>query len=431
MKTLKFLSLALFCLVLFSCKKEKTEDKKDDQTNNTNENSNYKIEYSFAPGESGFDYNSPIIKGNFLYIGTSKKMFSDPAKDNKFYKFDLQLNVIWSYNLDSNEVRGSAALDSDDNIYFTVQSGRKNGDMSSSTIYVYSLSNSGTLRWKKLIATGSEIKDIGAYELNVGDKVYVQGADFYALSKTDGTEAWKVTQTASVSKPLIDNSGNIYMVQWGCFMSIDPNGAVRWKILPIDPFSENGDATSNASFADAAKTKIVFCYDVWMYNINCSDGSINWKYNPPHEGFMRGTPAIDAAGNMYIGRKNHNKASAFYKVKHDGSAVLWSNTTFGEIYTCSVLANDSTVFFASELLNNGQGVEPGWNRIHVMNINTGKIIWQYDLGSDVGTCSPAMSVDGKVYVGTIGYEGSPSKLVCIKSPATGTLPGAIRAQFNE
>ena len=272
---------------------------------------------------------------------------------------------------------------------------------------------------------------MGAYELSVGAHVYVQGNEFYAINKADGSEAWKVSQTGGVSKPIIDNSGNIYLVNFGKFICISPSGTLKWSFVPNDVFTEGGDAFSNASFATIDQSKIVFFYDTWLYNINSSDGSVNWKYNAPHLGYQRGTPAIDPEGNIYVGRKNHNLASAFYKVKADGSGIIWDNKTFGEIYTCPVLANDSNVYFASELLNNGQGVEPGWNRIHCLNMMTGKVVWQADLGSDVGTSSPAIAHNGRIYAATIGYDGSPSKLVCIKSLATGPLSGAIRAQFYE
>ncbi len=205
--------LPLFLVTaLASCKKEdNSNNENNNSNNNTPKSSDHSIEYTFLPGKTGFDYNSPIIKGNYLYIGTSTKLFSDVENDNAFYKFDLQLTQIWKYTLDTNEVRGSAALDSDDNIYFTVQEGRKYGDGSKSKLYVYSLDNSGNFRWKKLIATGTEIKDVGAYELSVGNHVYVHGADLYALNKTDGSEAWKTSMIGGVSRPFFDNAGNIYM----------------------------------------------------------------------------------------------------------------------------------------------------------------------------------------------------------------------------
>ncbi|MFM7021635.1 MAG: PQQ-binding-like beta-propeller repeat protein [Flavobacteriales bacterium] len=434
---MRYSAILLFSLILIaiSCKKEKTgDDNSNSNSNNNNNNSGnntFYIEHTFQPGNTGFDYNSPIIKDDFLYIGTSKKLFSDVSSDNAFYKFDLQLNVIWKYALDSSEVRGSAALDSDNNIYFTVQEGRKYGDMSQSKLYVYSLNNSGTFRWKKLIASGSEIKDVGAYELAAGTHIYIQGNSFYAINRSNGNEAWRKDMTGGVSRPILDINGNIYLVNFGAFVSYDSTGTKRWSYIPSDNFTENGDAFSNPSFASADQSKIVFFYDTWLYNINSADGSFNWKYNAPFTGYQRGTPALDHEGNIYVGRKNHNNPSAFYKVNKNGNAVVWADSSFGEIYTCPVLANDSNVYFASELLNNGPGKTPGWNRLHVLNINTGKIIWQADLGSDVGTSSPAMSNTGRIYAGTIGYEGSPSKLVCVKTSAGGTLAGAIHAQFGD
>jgi outer membrane protein assembly factor BamB len=435
MRLLHLILPLLFVAAISSCKKEKTENNDSSNNNNSSNNnqtpSDHSIEYTFLPGKTGFDYNSPIIKGSYLYIGTSTKLFSDVENDNAFYKFDLQLTQIWKYQLDSFEVRGSAALDSDDNIYFTVQEGRKYGDGSQSKLYVYSLTNSGTFRWKKLIATGTEIKDVGAYELSVGNHVYVQGADLYAINKADGSEAWKTSMIGGVSRPFFDNAGNVYMLHFGEFRSYTSSGTLRWTYTPSDNFTEGGDAFSNGAFAAADQSKIVFFYDTWLYNINTADGSLNWKYNAPHTGYQRGTPTVDADGNIYVGRKNHNLSSAFYKVKADGSAIIWDELGFGETYGCPALANDSNVYFGSELLNNGPGVTPGWNRIHALNINTGKVVWQADLGSDVGTCSPALSSTGRIYIGTIGYTGSPSKLVCIKSKATGELGGAINAQFAD
>ena len=86
----------------FSCKKENNSSTNNNNSNNSNNSnntsSNHSIEHTFMPGKSGFDYNSPIVKGDFIYIGTSIKFFGNVEKDNAFYKFDLHLNKIWQYN---------------------------------------------------------------------------------------------------------------------------------------------------------------------------------------------------------------------------------------------------------------------------------------------------------------------------------------------
>lgn len=425
-------TILFMALLLVSCKKEKNNQDENNIVNdviNNNNNSNSKIETSFQPGSSGFYYNSPIIRDNYIYIGTSRKLFDEVATDNFFYKLDLDLNKIWQYSLGTTEVRGSAVLDQNGNVYFTAQEGKVGMDVSNMVLYVYSLDNQGQFRWKKLIASGNEIQNVGAYELAVKTNLYVQGNAFYALNLADGSEAWKVTMTNGVSKPILDASENIYLVNFGSFVSYTMSGQTRWTYTPNDSFTENGDAYSNPAFATNDQSSIIFLYDTWMYNINANNGTVNWKFNAPFQGTQRTTPIIDADGNIYIGRKNHNIASTYYCVKADGSGILWSKEGFGDVANTGALANDDLVYFGSEMLNIQNA--PVFYRMHALNRNTGEIIWEEDLTSDVAACSVAVGPNGKLYVGTIGYPGVPSKLFKIKSNnATGELDGAINAQFD-
>lgn len=107
---------------------------------------------TFIPGSSGFYYNSPVLRDGFLYIGTSRKLASAPARDNRFFKLDAALSEVWNFPLDSAEVRGGAALDEEGNVYFTVQTGKTGGDLSGAEIFVYSLTDQGVFRWRKRIA---------------------------------------------------------------------------------------------------------------------------------------------------------------------------------------------------------------------------------------------------------------------------------------
>lgn len=295
-------------------------------------------------------------------------------------------------------------------------------------MFVYSLTNDGAFRWKKQIASNNEIQNVGAYELAVKSYVYVQGNAFYALNKNDGTEQWKVAMTNGVSKPIIDNSENIYLVNFGSFVSYDMNGQTRWTYSPSDVFTENGDAFSNPAFANINQTNVIFLYDTWIYNLNTSNGTVSWKYNSPFLGYQRTTPIIDAEGNIYLGRKNHNNPSSFYCVKNDGSGILWSKDGFGEIANSAALANDDVVYFGSEMLNSSN--TPVFNRFHALNRLTGEILWEENLGNDVAASSVAIGPNGKTYIGTIGFTGSPSKLVRISTNASGELAGAINAQFD-
>src|SRR4030042_5257319 len=179
----------------------------------------YRIVKTFKPNTgAGFYSNPPTIVAGYIYIGNSINSSITPFKDNYFYKFDLDLKKIWEYKLpESEEVEGGAALDSKGNVYFIV-SKRTNDKQSIQENNLYSLTNDGKFRWQKIVSYEGEKFQSGNYTPAVGldDTIYFGDSKLFAF-RPDGSQKWKYPENTDVfvnlrSSPIIDNSGNIYLV---------------------------------------------------------------------------------------------------------------------------------------------------------------------------------------------------------------------------
>ena len=130
----------------------------------------YRVEKSFKPVVGDY-YSALAMKDNYIYFGTSVGYQKTRPEQNYFYKMDTNFTEIWKYDLGARETRGSAVLDSDGNIYFTVEDDREPtgpDDVNAIgikdyhvSIFLYSLTGDGKLRFTKDITEKGKWYHIG------------------------------------------------------------------------------------------------------------------------------------------------------------------------------------------------------------------------------------------------------------------------------
>lgn len=375
---------------------------------------------SFSQGSGGYYYNPPTLVSKYLYIGTCRKLYSDPANDNYFFKLDHTLNKVWEYSLGNKEVRGGATLDSAGNIYFVVEEGRLYGDTSNSILYLYSLDNYGNKNWSRQITSSVYHMGMSNPAISVNDAIYIGGDKFYAFD-TDGNELWSEpygNNMTIMNAPIIDPDGNIYFSAQGSVISLNQNGQERWT------FDTSGEFLSSPAFSQDY-SKIFVAVGNKVFCLGASEGVQLWEFPPPGMevgGTFRATPAVDDNDNVYIGTKD-GLNSVFYAINADGSNILWEQLIGADLYSSPALGNDNTVYVGSEY--------SAGNRLHALDMTTGDIKWSATLDADVVWSSPAISNAGILYVAAMVEDNTTGTVYAFKADPSGLLPDAGSPRFHE
>jgi hypothetical protein len=331
-------------------------------------------------------YGALTIKDNFIYIGTSVGINKTRPEHFYFYKMDMDLNVIWKYDLGKFGVRGSAVLDSKGNIYFTAEDfgGEVPPEQSNALlmnknihigIYLYSLKNSGTFRFSKEI-TGKPGNGPGGMAYHIGmlncamdkdDTLYIADSGLQAYD-TEGNLKWRYpgddADAVTRSSPVFDNAGNLYVFMGSVLFRFDAgsNGTPAWQIPLGSGWMNISPPSFNADF-----TRIYQPNYETVYCVDTTTGEKVWEFTPPGiKGEFRANAAVDTNGNVYIGTKA-DRDSTLFAIKADGSGLLWSILVGGDLYCSPVLGDDGLVYVGSEPSIIGA--------FYAIEKDTGKIVW--------------------------------------------------------
>ena len=329
--------------------------------------------------DGGAYYSALTIKDNYIYVGTADGMLKVQSGQYYFYKLDMDLNIVWKYDLGKYNARGSAVLDSQGNIYFTVQDydspGEPNTRVSDRDIhcgtYFYSLTNDGKFRFSKEITGKPGMYQVGMLNLAIdrNDTLYVADDILYAFD-TNGNIKWQYDppgdRVVSRSSPVFDGAGNMYELMGGVIYRFNPgsNGTPAWQTTLADPYIDISPPSFNADY-----TRLIVPLNQTVYCLDPVTGKKLWEYKPDGiAGEFRANAAVDAAGNIYIGTKADDK-STLYAIKPDGSGLLWQKLIGGDLYCSPILADDGMLYMTSEASRYGcfYCIEPA----------TGEIKWMF------------------------------------------------------
>lgn len=271
-------------------------------------------------------FSNPVIdmKGNILFTGRS-----DLHGQAKLYSASSAGDLNWEQDLGGN-LDSSPLITSDSLIYvafdgylaqldlngnfrwkytFEGPSGYSRNSPNISrdggTIYVcgfdralYAIKRDGTLRWKYSI---DPAESWGEPSISPdGNTIYFVGSDFtlYAVD-TDGTLNWRMPLAAtqgSITTPVIDSEGNLYLYAGLTMYAISPEGTIRWQYGEMKPGSSFYDGCSIGPDGTLYATRL------WSYYAFDYAGNLKWELWLQDK-YVRifNLPVVDRLGNTYFG----------------------------------------------------------------------------------------------------------------------------------
>ncbi|MCK4266088.1 MAG: right-handed parallel beta-helix repeat-containing protein, partial [Thermoplasmata archaeon] len=130
------------------------------------------------------------------------------------------------------------------------------------------------------------------------------------------------------------------------------------------------------------------------YNTTHVRGLVSWNFTIGD--FVRSSPSINPDGTIYIG-SNDGKLYALYP----NGTEKWNFSAGDNVASSPAIASDGTIYF---------GCYP--DKIYALNSN-GTEKWNYSTGSGYMTSSPAIGLDGVIYIGSGGGGSSGNDLFAL------------------
>jgi hypothetical protein len=274
--------------------------------------------------------------------------------------------VEWLFDATRN-VYSSPVIDAGGNIYFAaIQAG------------FFSVGPSGTLLWQKPGGAGDGNPTIG------GDgTVYIFGDTSLYAYTPGGTLKWRsrvqlVRASAGTAGPVISKDGGLIIVPQGDLVAFRADGSLAWRVRPdsLDLFMYEPAFSVDGSTLYASGQYRLYAVD--------TSGIIKWRFPVPGlsgSGVAPTSVAVDNAGNLYFAQN-----SRLYSLFPNG-ALRWQSD---EIYNYAgldagpAIGRDGTIYLSGMYL-------------YAFD-NAGKLRWKYSLPANSGSI-PAIDSSGTVYVG--------------------------------
>lgn len=206
--------------------------------------------------------------------------------------------------------------------------------------------------------------------------IFLAMAGHASSAVTEGQQKWSFSTTqAIVSSPAIGADGTVY---FGCndgyLYAVNPDGTEKWA-------RATGNDVQSSPAIGTDGTIYIGSRDNYLYSIDPQDGSINWTFKTG--GAIDATPAIARGGAIYVGSYD----GYLYAVNPDGNE-LWSTPTTGIIHCSPAIGADGTIYYTTNV-----------GHLYAVNPTTGNQKWDFNGGYAAGESSPAIDVDGTIYVG--------------------------------
>ncbi len=299
---------------------------------------------------------SPNVVNGKVYIG---------SMDTKFYCFNMTNgDEIWNYSTNG-QITGSSAV-YDGKVFFGSQ------DMN-----FYCLdAEIGSQIWKFetyfMIESSPTVID---------EKVFFGSSDgyFYCLNANDGNLIWEYSVGNVIWTAPAVSDGKVYFgsLSGDMFCLDTNNGNYIWS------YSTTSGIWSSPAVYEG---KVYFgSNDYYVYCLDGDDGSLIWKFNA--EGEVHSSPAI-AYGNVYIG----TYTQGLYCLNTGNGSLVWQYLMNNGIWAPPAVA-DNKVFFGNDPCCGMSAY------FHCADAFTGEMIWQYNIGGEIGMKSSPAIAAGNVYIG--------------------------------
>lgn len=305
-------------------------------------------------------------------------------KDGTVYTSTKAFNPDGSVKWTMEESLDAMALGSDDTLY---------GTSGYSDFFAVN-SQSGAVKWKwtckdtkKQLTDeyGDEIAKVECFSYlksypaiaNDGT-LYVSSQEgwLYALS-ADGEVKWKFkTQGAVFSAPVIGNNGAVYIGDSspdsspGYVYAVSPDGNLKWKFKDAELTAWNeapAVGSDETLYFGISRCGDAECPHPTVFAIK--GGALKWKTTTYYDAGM--TPAVDTAGNVYVGSGNT------YLWAFNNGKQLWRVKTGAIIGVSPALLPDGTLYVGSDkfyaVKTSGAPAKSSWYKFRANLRNTGNV----------------------------------------------------------
>jgi len=274
------------------------------------------------------------------------------------------------------------------------------------TIYVQDWDNNlfavnpstGAKNWT--YATGAQTENIGCATpaLAADGTIYMAGADrtLYAVSP-EGTTKWTFQPSggpALHTSPAVGSDGKIYVVMSDYLYSVHATGTQEWN------YYMGGQSFSSPALDSAGNIYVGREHSGGISKVLAisSEGTVNWSYDVSGSRDIRSSPAIGTDGTIYIATKASPSASAEVLALNPSGTLKWSYTNpiaNNDFYCSPAVDSNGLIYVADE-----------WGYLRAYNPSDGSVAWSvHDPGNGAfNWSSPAIASDGTLYIGN-SYNG--------------------------
>lgn len=243
----------------------------------------------------------------------------------------------------------------------------------------------GKVLWNHPLIRGDVTYDLGNWAGGwaspvLGDKHLFVGSDdrfLYCLDRATGEKRWAFQAEGRLhsSPTLVGDTlytgchdGHVYALEAA-------TGKLRWK------FKTGSLVNSTVAFRDG---KVYLgSYDRHVYALNARDGALLWKTetDPGSTSHIVASPAVTEDA-VFIG----TWPGTVYGLERATGKVRWRTPLSARIQASCTVANGIVYTLAS-------------SRLTGLDVQTGKIVWEAQVGNGFGTSTPTV-VSGALYVGS-------------------------------
>jgi eukaryotic-like serine/threonine-protein kinase len=266
----------------------------------------------------------------------------------------------------------------------------------------------GTLKWSVSVPGTVEMTPA---ILSDGRIVFVNSAGTIYVVMPDGSPSWHFTTHVSCGcpdpSPAIGRDGTIYMAWWETVYAFAPDGTLRWTF-------DTGGWRVGGPIA-LGPGGVVYLPAQYLFALK-PNGTVKWQsadlFGPG------GSPVITGDGTIYV---NSYLPPTLWAFNPDGS-VKWSyqvaDCCAADVPATPAIGVDGTIYVGESVLDGSDiiGVEVAVNP-------DGTFKWQYPAG--LSPTSAAIGADGTIYFGT-GNGGAAWASIYALNP-----DGSLKWQYED
>ncbi len=268
-----------------------------------------------------------------------------------------------------------------------------------------------TVKWTATTTAGQSF--VSRPVIDDTGNIYIGRNNGLAKYSSAGNLLWLSTSSPAYATPLITSDGTIYSRgDWG-LNAVSQDGQLKWKYLL------SGSAGQNAALAILSDGTLIAQSDEKVYAIN-QDATLKWMFNPVHTlqssvNFISAF-VIDSSDNIYVAIEDY-----IYKISLAGSQV-W-NQNLGSSYSSMALGPDNTLYVSMTSATGGL-----YGGFYALSANDGSIKWS-DAASDTNNfnnhaeLAPIVDSSGRVY--TMMFYGGGAFVTAIKLQSYSATSSAI------